>query len=67
MTQICHTPDSGLFCSRTRWLSIKFTILRKSRKSSSEESLVWRVGSADCRHSVYRRPSRAWWIGKLAI
>jgi len=36
MTQISHTPDPGLFCSRTRWLSIKFAILRMSRKSSSE-------------------------------
>jgi hypothetical protein len=65
MTQISHTLDPGLFCSRTRWLSIKFAILRKSRKSSSEQSLVSRAGSADCRHPG--RLPRAWWIGKLAV
>jgi hypothetical protein len=52
MTQICHTPDPGLFCNRTRWLSIKFAILRKSRKSSSVKAEYLRVMLGDTTANV---------------
>jgi hypothetical protein len=67
MTQICHTPDSGLFCSRTRWLSIKFAILRKSRKIVVRGivGVARRIGRLP--PFGLRRLPRALWIGMLAV